>query len=227
MNGTAVALRGGSERLVAYLALADRTMERARVAFVLWPETTEDRALANLRTALWRLRTIPTDLLNSNRTRLRIDAAVWVDARQPASSAVHACGELLPDWYDDWLVVERERLRQRALHALEAECARLIALGQCGEAIDVGIRAVSMEPLRESAHRAVIAAHLAEGNCAEAMRQFATLRHLLASELGVAPSAATAQLLAAHQSLGSQSLGSQSSAGMMNLSVPARLLAAG
>ena len=62
----------------------------------------------------------------------------------------------------------------------------------------MGIRAVSMEPLRESAHRAVIAAHLAEGNSVEALRQFASLRRLLQTELGIVPSTATVQLLAAH-----------------------------
>jgi DNA-binding SARP family transcriptional activator len=105
-------------------------------------------------------------------------------------------GELLPDWYDDWLVTERERLRQLRLHALEESVRVLIERGRLSEAIDLGLRAVAMEPLRESAHRLVIRAHLAEGNRAEALRQYRCCADLLRHELAVEPSAQMAVLLA-------------------------------
>lgn len=68
-------------------------------------------------------------------------------------------------------------------------CERLTALGRYGQAVDAGLAAVQGEPLRESAHRALIAVHLAEGNHAEALRQYRWFRQLLADELGLRPSA--------------------------------------
>src|SRR5207249_4170428 len=97
-------------------------------------------------------------------------------------------GELLPGWYEDWLIVERERLRQRMLHMLEAACRRLTEAARFAEAIEVGLAAVAVEPLRESAHAAVIHAHLAEGNLVEASRQYELLRDLLREHLGTLPS---------------------------------------
>ena len=86
------------------------------------------------------------------------------------------------------MLVERERFHQLRLHALEASCDRLITAGRCGEAIDAGLAVVAAEPLRESAHRALIRAHLAEGNQGEAHRQYQLCCEILRDELGVEPS---------------------------------------
>ena len=98
--------------------------------------------------------------------------------------------DLLPDWYEDWVALERERFRQLRLHALEALCARLTAAGRFGAAVQAGLAAVAGEPLRESAHRILIRAHLAEGNPGEAVRQYHLYRRLLAGELALEPSPA-------------------------------------
>jgi DNA-binding SARP family transcriptional activator len=95
---------------------------------------------------------------------------------------------LLPDWYDDWVLMERERHRQLSLHALEALAEKLIAVAQHGRAIGVALAAVANEPLRESAHRILIRAHLAEGNVGEAVRQYRLYRRLLRRQLGLDPS---------------------------------------
>jgi DNA-binding SARP family transcriptional activator len=96
--------------------------------------------------------------------------------------------EVLPGWYDDWVLMERERLRQRMLHALEALSGKLIRAGRFAEAVEAALVAVSVDPFRESAHRALIEAHLAEGNHFEARRSWQSYRDLLRSELGVNPS---------------------------------------
>jgi DNA-binding SARP family transcriptional activator len=96
--------------------------------------------------------------------------------------------DLLPDWYDDWVILERERYRQLRLHALEALSRLLADRDRYAEAIDVGLAAVACEPLRESAHRVLIRTHLAEGNVAEAARQYRSYRRMLQEELGVEPS---------------------------------------
>ena len=83
-------------------------------------------------------------------------------------------GELLPHWYDDWVVIERERFRQLRLHALDALCESLAAAGRYAAAVEAGRASVAAEPLRESAHRLLIQAHLAEGN--RARRPASTVR---------------------------------------------------
>ena len=97
-------------------------------------------------------------------------------------------GDLLPGWYDDWVLLERERLRQVRLQALEAVAARLASLGRHGEALQAAHAAIRAEPLRESAHRLMVRIHLAEGNVAEAVRAYELFRTMLEHELGVPPS---------------------------------------
>jgi DNA-binding SARP family transcriptional activator len=97
-------------------------------------------------------------------------------------------GDLLPDWYDDWVVFERERFHQLRLRALDALCGRLADAGRLDGALEIGLSAVADDPLRESSHRAVVRVHLADGNLAEAIRQYRLCRRLLNEHLGVEPS---------------------------------------
>jgi DNA-binding SARP family transcriptional activator len=97
-------------------------------------------------------------------------------------------GELLPGWDEEWLIGERERARQQCVHVLEAICRQMTDAGRAAEAIDAGVAAVAIDPLRESAQRVLISAHLAEGNVSEARRQFDGYCSLLRTELGVDPS---------------------------------------
>ncbi|HXF71418.1 MAG TPA: BTAD domain-containing putative transcriptional regulator [Actinomycetota bacterium] len=211
-NRVAVRLPFGSQRLLAFLALRERPVLRSHVAGALWPETTEARAAASLRSALWRLGPVGPDLVSSSGRHLQLAPTVAVDLRRsvalarrlldPAEPvpergvAISALArDLLPDWFDEWVVVERESFRQLRLHALEALCARLTDLGRWPEAVEAGLAAVAAEPLRESAHRALIRAHLAEGNAVEAMHQYEAFRRLLLEELGLEPSPAIRALL--------------------------------
>jgi DNA-binding SARP family transcriptional activator len=212
-HGSLLPLTKGSQRILAFLALTDREVERGAAAYQLWPDKTEDRAVANLRSALWRIRQQPASLVVTTATRVRLHPDVWVDARDGVcelqslspdailsdDSAMSLRGELLPDWYDEWLLIERERLRQVRLHALEEAARRLIANGAYARAIDAGLRAIAMEPLRESSHELVIAAHMAEGNTYEACRQFERLVMVLHDELGIEPSARLRDVLVRHR----------------------------
>lgn len=205
MRGTSVAVPASAQRLVAFLALYDRPAVRSHVAGALWLDATEDRALGNLRSTLWRLRQSGCAIVESVGERLSLSRRVIVDVRVLADQArrIYAggetfdsrdvdclvvAGELLPDWYDDWVVIDRERVRQLRLHALERACERLTATGRYGEAIDAGLAAVAEEPLHESAHRVLIQAHLAEGNRVEAVRQFETYARVMWSDLRLEPS---------------------------------------
>jgi DNA-binding SARP family transcriptional activator len=211
-----VRLVWSAQRLVAFLALQDRPVSRSYVAEVLWPETTSIRANANLRSSLWRAQRSCARLIVASSQDLALDREVVIDVRVAMSRAhrllsggepreedicasTHAglSADLLVDWYDDWVAVERERYHQLRLHALEMLCARLTAAGRYGEAIDAGLAAVRAEPLRESAHSILIQAYLAEGNRWEAVRQYECCRRILLDELGLEPSAALRDLVPA------------------------------
>jgi DNA-binding SARP family transcriptional activator len=205
VDGHHVAVPFGSQRLVVFLALNHGRLARIFVAGKLWIDSSDVKAAAALRTSLWRLGPAGARLVRCNGTELSLDPEVEVDvdaashlARSllddpdvPVPRATLAClrdeGELLPDWYEDWVLIERERYRQLRLHALEALCRRLTSQGDFARALEVGLTAVASDPLRESAHRAV-AAHLAEGNACEALRQYELCKAVLCCELGVEPS---------------------------------------
>jgi DNA-binding SARP family transcriptional activator len=104
-------------------------------------------------------------------------------------------GDLLPDWYDDWVIIERERFRELRVEALERICRQLSGVGRYGDAVQAGLAAVAAEPLRESAHQALIGAHLAEGNRTDALRQYQLLSYLLRRDLDLEPSPGVSQEL--------------------------------
>jgi len=205
-NGERVDVPLSAQRLLAFLALHDRPLQRSYVAGVLWMDSSEERANASLRSALWRLRRPGTPLVETTGSQLALHAGLRIDLRdavrraralvaqdEPAAPIVlHDVSltcDLLPDWYEDWVLVEREHFRQLRLHALERLCQRLVAAGRHAEAVEAGLAAVAGEPLRESGQWALIAAHIAEGNRAEAIRQFRSYRLALLRDLGVEPSA--------------------------------------
>ena len=103
--------------------------------------------------------------------------------------------ELLPGWYDDWVLLERERLRQLWLHGLEAAARRLGRLRRFDLAVDAAMLAIRIEPLRESAHRTLAELHLDEGNAGAARRCYDAFTKLLRDELDIAPSLAFAALV--------------------------------
>src|SRR5438045_7845537 len=180
-----------AQRLVAFLALRHRAVGRTVVAGTLWPETTSIKANANLRSSLWRAQRSCTHLVDASAQQLLLAPDVVVDVHR-ATKAAHrlladgSCDEvltgttqadlsadLLPDWYDDdWILVDREQYHHLRLYALESMFRRLTASRRHGSAVDAGLAAERADPLRESAHHALIAAHLAAGNRCEAIRQY-------------------------------------------------------
>jgi DNA-binding SARP family transcriptional activator len=211
-EGSDVALPVPAQRLLAFLALSDRPVLRDYVAGNLWLDATEAHAAGSLRSALFRLRQPHCELVTASRGRLHLASSVVVDvcegvawARRVLDSStqirehdvrqVSCSGDILPDWYEDWVALERERFRELRLHALEVLCARLTSVGRFGEAMEAGLAAVKGEPLRESAHRAVMRVHLAEGNRAEALEGYRRFRERLWRQLGLVPSARMHELL--------------------------------
>lgn len=205
VDGTGVLLPLGIQRIVAYLALTDRPVGRMRLAGTLWPDTTDARAAANLRCGLWRLRQTKLPIVESVSDQVRLNESIEVDVRIATGQARRALdltsadvpddldyhlltADLLEDWYDEWVQIEREHFRHIRLHALEALCQRLVHAGRPVEAIQAGLAAVAGEPLRESAQMILIQAHMAEGNRYEAIRQYRSYCALLKRELNLEPS---------------------------------------
>jgi DNA-binding SARP family transcriptional activator len=211
VDGAPLALPLAAQRLVAFLALQHGPVRRSYVAGSLWSDRPEKRAHACLRSALWRSNQASA-LVVARRTHLGLDRSVRVDAHETAALArdllqgdpggpVDARSldqELLPDWHDEWLLLERERLRQLCLNALERLSALLREAGQLALAVDAALAVVMAEPLRESAHKALIEAHLEQCNRMQALRQYERLEEILDRELGLVPSPELAALLLRH-----------------------------
>lgn len=211
-DGRLVNLPLSAQRLLAFLALHEYPLQRVYVAGILWIDASDDRAGASLRSSLWRLHRPGHLVVEATSTHLRLAPDVDVDLRRALAVAHRLLdgsadaadldageevlrGELLPDWYDEWLLFERERFRQVSLHALEAVAERLVHAGEVARALEAALSAVRSEPLRESAHRVLIRVHLAEGNRIEALRQYELCRRLLRDRLGVEPSSQLDELL--------------------------------
>ncbi|HEY4631625.1 MAG TPA: BTAD domain-containing putative transcriptional regulator [Blastococcus sp.] len=202
-----IPLPPGSHRLLAYLALHPAGVDRRRAAGALWPTVDEGRAAGNLRSALWRLQQVGCLLVRAEQSTLCLREGVEVDIARledwatrvlsatptPADLAIDpgpiAELQLLPGWYEDWVLTVRERLQLRLLHALEALSLLLRQSGRPSAAVEAVHVAVLAEPLRESGQRALIEAHQAAGNWAAARRQYDAFRSILRREIGVEPSA--------------------------------------
>jgi DNA-binding SARP family transcriptional activator len=211
-----MALPMHSQRVLAYLSVygRDAACTRATLGNRLWPESDGEHARASLRTSLWRIGRADPRLVSAEQDMVRLGAAPRVDlhgalaqahrlTRPETPLADDDCNlapltaELLPAWDEDWLLLERERVRQLQLHALDALARRLRLQRRYSEAVDAALTAITIDPLRESAQRELIAAHVAEGNIAAAHRQLDSYTRLLHAELGLRPCQSLTALLEA------------------------------
>jgi len=208
------------QSLLAYLVLhRDAPQPRQHLAFLLWPDTTEAQARTNLRQLLHALKQALPEaeqfvhaaaqtLQWRSEAPFRLDVAEFEQALTQADAAEqqrnpHALrvaleqasavyhGELLPSCYDDWIVPERERLRQAFTGALERLMLLLESQGEPRVAIACAQRLVRHDPLREETYRALMRLYAACGDRAGALRVYQTCATVLERELAVEPSAAT------------------------------------
>lgn len=210
-DGVLLTLPMHAQRILAYVGLSTQA-SRVLTAGTLWPEVREERALGNLRSTVWRLQRICPSVMVASRSLLTLAPSVSLDvqqcqaavallAKKPIDPAVaeltrgHFCGELLPGWYDDWVLTERDQLQQLRLQALEGAADLLLQRECYAEALEAASAAVRTDPLRESARRLILRIHVAEGNHVEALRHFQSYRSLLVAELGIEPSPHTWALL--------------------------------
>ncbi len=199
--------------LLAYL-LAHHPQSHTRdlLSGLFWPDVPESTARRRLSQALWQLRTTlapqPVLLTEGDVVRLDPDLPLWLDSiefercatshtAQDISRAVELYrGEFLNGYYDDWLLPERERLRELFLVALERLIADCKTQGDYPRALAYARRLAAEDPWRESAHREVMRlCHLLDHD-AEALKQYQVCRQRLADDLGVEPAPETHALAA-------------------------------
>lgn len=215
IDHTRIPVCTSTQRLLAFLALQDMPRSRAYVAGILWPDVTASRANANLRSSLWRATRVGHPIIDVSTQELAISKDIAVDLHEAVTDAhrlldnTRACddiltmqtltnlsADLLPEWPEnDWMLIEQEQYHQLRLYALEAMTERLTAARRHGEAVAAGLTAVRTEPLRESAHRVLMKAHLAAGNRGAALSQYEQCRRTLKEELGLEPSTSLRDLL--------------------------------
>ncbi len=210
--------------LLAYLAcFLRRTHPREELVELLWPDTDIESGRTSLRTALASLRrqleppgTPENSVLVADRANVRLnpdvvstDVAAFETAlraakhtEDPAERTAHLTraveryrGPLLPGFYEDWALRERERLEQLFIGASRDLALALEQSGDFSRAIDYAHRAVTADPLSEEAHAYLIHLYAAAGQPAAAQRQYAELKRILHKELGEVPSPATQALV--------------------------------
>jgi WD40 repeat protein/DNA-binding SARP family transcriptional activator len=205
------------QSLMAYLLLtAHTTHRREKLAGLLWPDTTDENARKNLRQELWRIRKALTASQVSTTEYILTDeltiafnpeASYWLDVAQlerdlssSASLDEHIQqaklyqGELLPGFYDEWLVLERARVQALYERQMQQLLTQLIAEGRWTSTLEWSERWIALGLTPEPAYRALMIAYAALGDPAKVAATFDRCVEALEKELGVKPSAETQAL---------------------------------
>lgn len=208
-------LTGRQQELLAYLVL-NRQMPhpRQRLAFQFWPDSPSDRARANLRKELSRLRralpsadeylwVTPKTLQWNPDSDLKLDVARFEDILSRAKDstidelktaiALYR-GEFLPDIDSEWVQPERDRLHQLNMRALETLCHQLEQQGEYANTVTYAQELLRIDELHEGAYNTLIRLYGLMGDRASALQTYHQCMTILREELGIDPSATTRQL---------------------------------
>jgi DNA-binding SARP family transcriptional activator len=209
--------------LFAYLLLHhDTPMLRSNLAYKLWPDSNETQARTNLRNLLHLLRQALLDCdtylhIDNQLIQWLPDVEFDLDVecfeselnqanRFESQEDLNRCrvslenavalykGELLPDHYAEWIIVERERVSQAYMQALERLIGLLENQRSYHKAIFFVLDLLRFDPLQESAYRQLMRLHLITGNRGEAIAVYNTCAAVLQRELLVRPSPVTDEL---------------------------------
>ena len=200
------------QRLITALAI-NGPRPRSYLVGLLWPDHSEPRAMESLRVSLHLLsRQVPGLLINGGAVLSlseladvdlhRVRSQIWhlsqAGLNGNAASCLHELrhAELLPGWYDDWVIFEQTRLRQDCLHALVVIAHESLARCDCEIAVKASEAALELEPLYERAVGLLIQAERLQGNNASALRAFEKYQVQLKADIGIAPSEAIRGLVA-------------------------------
>jgi DNA-binding SARP family transcriptional activator len=197
------------QSILAYLVLHRAAPQpRRQLAYLFWPANSEEQARTNLRKSIHFLRQSLPDadrFLLSDGPALQWDPAAPVQLDVSAFEAAASAGDLeqaialytgdlLPDCYDEWILPERERLRQGYLMALNRLMQQKEEACDYPAALELAQRILQNDPLREETHRCVMRLHVLNGDRAAALQAYKHCAEVLQAELGVEPSQATRQV---------------------------------
>src|SRR5215470_8071580 len=216
--GPPMLLPAKAQALLAYLAVRPgQAHPRDKLAALLWGGTSEAQARSNLRHALFDIRRAvrgvsPGALVAEAQTIALDPAALDVDVltleRLVADGTAEALeraaalyqGDLLEGLsvneppFEEWLLAERERIRELAVEALARLVAHQSESQATERAIRTAIRLLALDPLQEAAHRALMRLYARQGRRGAALRQYQVCVDLMQRELGVEPEPETRQL---------------------------------
>jgi predicted ATPase/DNA-binding SARP family transcriptional activator len=197
-----------SQSLLAYLTLnTGARLRREKLAGLLWPDSDETKARRQLRQALWRLRKLIGDeyiLADKISIGFNPDAnymldvdvikddAAWSRAKdEVVQNIADYAGELLPGFYDEWVVFEREQLRAVFELQMQLLLNRLLEDQRWADALRCGECWIARGEVPEPAYRAVMIAHHGLRDASRISEVFQRCTDALRNELGVDPSAET------------------------------------
>lgn len=215
-DGTPISLLHKERQLIALLALQG-SRQRSYIAGLFWQEVDEARARGSLRQVIAGVRRAMPEALVATGDSLSLNPAIRTDVdtvrewcrrvhapgstfrSKDAAEALAALGgpELLVGEFDDWVLVERERLQRNRLLALEMLGRRLSDLNEVPYAVAACEYAADLEPLREGPVRTLMHIHLKHGNRVDAQHAFDSFSRRLRSYLDADPSPELAALLQA------------------------------
>ncbi len=193
------------EALLAYLILHPKPHGREKLAGLFWGEVTDKQARHSLRNALLILRkALAAEILltDSEIAQLNPRYPLWVDAcafeqkirTNPRSAIELYQGDLLCDFYDDWIAPLRERHRQLYHDTLLALAQQARAQSQYARAIELVQQVLASEPANERAYQQNVFCYAAMGNRTAALQEYEKCKRALQEELGVEPSRETQAL---------------------------------
>ncbi|HET9910023.1 MAG TPA: tetratricopeptide repeat protein [Anaerolineales bacterium] len=202
-----------AQSLLAFLIMSAGTSHRReKLAGMLWPDSLEEAARSNLRSALWKIRkALPSSvvveyLFTDDLTVAFNDSAeYWLDAAELAKATEKASanelmttlslyyGELLPGFYDEWVVLEREHLSSVFEHHMARLMSSLESEHRWLDILDWGERWIKLGQKPEPAYRALMSAHAAKGDISKVAASYERCVKSL-KEFGIEPSEQTRNL---------------------------------
>lgn len=198
-NGRSLSIGRRQQRLIAALAIHGKC-PRSFLGGLLWPEDTETHAMGSLRATVFTIaRRLPGVLLCAGHDLClgdgmdvdlhKLRAAITAHRPPPGTwFAGYSNAQLLPGWYDDWVVTEQDRLRADYIDAAERLAGAALAEHDHYQALHLARLVVEGDPLRESATRILVQTHLEMGNRATALQIMHRYTDSVERELGTTPS---------------------------------------
>lgn len=204
LTSNAVNVPRRQQRLLAALAIHGER-PRSFLSGILWPDSSAEQAASNLRNTVWHVTHELPGVLAIRSDVLSLAPGIEVDvlATRQHAGMVSTCDlafareylrvlqsiDLLPGWYEDWVVAEQNRLRLLCLGALDVLADRLLSQGEAVLAASAAAAANAIDPYRESSQRLLMKAHMSVGNHVAALQVYRAFKAKLEDELCVKPSA--------------------------------------